>query len=137
MANATAQYWADQQLSWIKGTNVVAAPANLYVGLFSTTPTANTGSGTEISGSSYARQAVASSAWSAISQNADTIHDQITNSSAITFPAVTSTTYTVVGVGVWDASSSGHLLWYQAVTSQTVAVGNQYQIAAGALAIEV
>jgi hypothetical protein len=96
----------------------------------------NTGSGTEVSGSSYARQAVASSAWSAISQNADTIHDQITNSNAISFPAVTTSGYTVVGVGVWDALSSGHMLLYQAVTSQAVAVGNQYQIAAGQLALE-
>ena len=137
MANATAKTLADDILNWVKGTTFTAAPANLYVGLFSTTPTANTGSGVEVSGSSYARQTVASTAWSAISQSADTIHDQITNSNAITFPAVTTTSYTVVGVGVWDASSAGNLLFYQAVTSQAVAVGNQYQIAAGQLALEV
>lgn len=137
MANATAKTLADDILNWVKGTTFTAAPANLYVGLFSTTPTANTGSGTEISGSSYARQAVASSAWSAISQNADTIHDQISNSNAITFPAVTTSGYTVVGVGVWDAATAGNLLWYQAVTSQAVAVGNQYQIASGQLTLEV
>ena len=136
MANAIAKTLADDLLNWVKGTTFTAAPANLYVGLFSTTPTANTGSGTEVSGSSYARQTVASTAWSAISQNADTIHDQITNSNPITFPAVTTTGYTVVGVGVWDASSAGNLLMYQAVTSQAVAVGNQYSIASGALALE-
>lgn len=137
MANATAKYLADQVLNFIKGTNVVAAPANLYIGLFSTVPTANTGSGTEISGSSYARQTVASTAWSAISQNADTIHDQISNSNAITFPAVTGSPYTVVGVGIWDAATVGNLLFYQAVTSQAVSVSNQYQIAASALIVEV
>lgn len=137
MSNATSKVFADYCLSWVKGTTFPAAPANLYIGLFSTTPTANTGSGTEVSGSSYARQTVASTAWSTISQNADTIHDQITNSNAITFPAVTSTPYTVTGIGVWDASSAGNLLWYQAVTSQAVSVGNQYQVAAGQLALEV
>ena len=136
MANATAKTLADYILNWIKGTTFQAAPANLYVGLFSTTPTANTGSGTEITGSSYARQAVASTAWSAISQNADTIHDQITNSNAISFPAVTTTGYTVVGVGIWDASTAGNLLFYQAVTSQAVAVGNQYVIASWALSVQ-
>lgn len=136
MANAHFGVMADKILSWIKGTTFSAAPANLYVGLFSTTPTANVSSGTEVTGSSYARQAVASTAWSAISQAADTIHDQITNSNAITFPAVTTTGYTVVGVGIWDAASAGNLLYYQAVTSQAVAVGNQYVIAAGALSVQ-
>src|SRR5215510_5704433 len=116
MANAHFGVMADKILNWIKGTTFTAAPANLYIGLFSTTPTANASSGTEISGSSYARQTVASSAWSAISQNADTIHDQISNSNAITFPVVTTTSYTVVGVGIWDASTAGNLLYYQAVT---------------------
>lgn len=137
MANATAKTLADNVLNWIKGTTFPAAPANLYIGLFSTVPTANTGSGTEVTGSSYARQAVASSAWSAVAQNADTIHDQISNSNAITFPAVTTSSYTVVGIGVFDAVSAGNLLYYQAVTSQTVAVGNQYQIAAAGLVVEV
>ena len=137
MANANAKYLADQLLNLMKGTTFVAAPTTLYIGLFSTTPTANTASGTEISGSAYARQAVASTAWSAISQNADTIHDQISNSNAITFPAVTTTPYTVVGVGIWDAATIGNMWFYQAVTSQAVSVGNQFQIAAAALIVEV
>lgn len=137
MANATAKTLADDLLNWIKGTTFTAAPANLYIGLFSTVPTANTASGTEVSGSSYARQTVASTAWSAISQNADTIHDQISNSNAITFPAVTTTPYTVVGVGIWDAATVGNLLFYLAVTSQAVSVGNSYQIAVAALIVEV
>lgn len=137
MANSTAKYLADQVLNLIKGSTFVAAPANLFIGLFSTVPTANTASGTEVSGSAYARQTVASTAWSAVSQNADTIHDQISNSNAITFPAVTGSPYTVTGVGVWDAATNGNLWYYQAVTSQAVAVGNQYQIAAAQLVVEV
>jgi hypothetical protein len=136
VANAHFGVMADKILNWIKGTTFTAAPANLYVGLFTTAPTANVSSGTEVSGSSYARQAVASSGWSSIAQSADTIHDEISNSGAITFPAVTTTGYTVVGVGIWDASTAGNLLYYQAVTSQAVAVGNQYQIAAGALKVQ-
>lgn len=117
MANSTAKFLADALLTYLKGTAVATAFAatsgtgdatltTSYIGLFSTTPTANTGSGTEISGSSYARVAYTNSGnWSAISQSADTIHDQISNSAAITFPAVTTTPYTVVGVGVWDSPS--------------------------------
>lgn len=138
MANAAAKTLADDVLNWLKGSTFPAAPATVYIGLFSTTPTANTGSGTEVTGSSYARQALTTTTqWSAISQNADTIHDQISNSVAITFPAVTGSPYTVVGVGIWDASTNGNMLYYQAVTSQAVAVGNQYQIASGGLVVEV
>lgn len=136
MANAHNNVMADKILNWIKGTTFTAAPANLYVGLFSTAPTTNASSGTEVSGSAYARQAVASSAWSAISQNADTIHDQISNSNAITFPVVTGSPYTVLAVGIWDAATVGNLLYWQTVTSQAVSVGNQYQIAGAALLVE-
>ena len=137
MANATAKVFADYCLNWLKGTAFAAAPANTYVALLTAVPTKNDGTGlTEVSGSSYARQAVASSGWSAISLNADNIHDQVTNSGAITFPAVTATGYTVVGVALYDASTAGNLLFYASVTSQAVAVGNQYVIAASALAIE-
>jgi hypothetical protein len=137
MANANAKVLADDILNWVKGTAFPAAPATLYVALLTAVPTKNDGTGlTEVSGSGYARQGIASTGWSAISQSADTIHDQISNSAAITFPAVTTTSYTVAGVAIYDALSGGNLLWYAAVTSQVVAVGNQYQIGAGSLVIE-
>jgi|SRR5579859_1905517 len=138
MANSTAKTIADDLLNWIKGTAFPATLANTYVALLTAVPTKNDGTGlTEVSGSSYARQAVASGGWSAISQSADTLHDQISNSAAITFPAVTTTAYTVVGVAIYDALTAGNLLFYVAVTSQAVAVGNQYQIAAAALLVEI
>jgi hypothetical protein len=137
MANSTGKALADYVLNWMKGSTFQAAPGNLYAGLFSVVPTSNTGSGTEITGSGYARQAISSASWSAISQSADTLHDQISNTATITFPAVTTPAYTVVGVGIWDALTTGNLLFYIAVTSQSVAVTNQYQIGVGALVVEV
>jgi hypothetical protein len=147
MANATAKPLADPILNVLKGSTLASAfaafPANplvtVYVGLYTTTPTTNANlGGTEVSGSSYARQPITcASGWSAISLNADNIHDQISNSAVITFPVVTSSPYTVVGVGLFDASTTGNELFYQAVTSQAVSVGNQYQIAVGALLVEV
>jgi hypothetical protein len=121
-------------------TSFAANPlVTLYVGLYTTTPVTNANlGGTEVSGSSYARQPITvASQWSAISLNADNIHDQISNSNAITFPVVTGSPYTVVGVGIFDAVTTGNELFYVAVTSQAVSVGNQYQIAAGALIVEV
>lgn len=138
MANAIAQALSDDILNWFKGTAFPAVPADTYLALLTAVPTTNAGTGlAEVSGSSYARQAIAAATgWSAIAQSSDTLHDQITNSAAITFPAVTTTAYTVVGIALYDAASAGNLLMYQSVTSQAVAVGNSYQVAAGQLAVE-
>lgn len=138
MANSTSAFSADISLNYYKGTTPAAPPATWYVALLTAVPTTNTGTGlTEVSGSSYARQPItASTGWSTISQSADTIHDEINNVNALTFPAVTTTGYTVVGVAIYDAVTAGNLREYVAVTSQAVAVGNQYVIAAGALKLQ-
>ena len=138
MANATAKVLADDILGWFKGTSIAAPPATFYVALLLTVPTKNDGTGlAEVSGSSYARQPItASTGWSAISLNADNIHDEISNGAAITFPAVTTTSYTVVGYAIYDALTAGNLLAYGAVTSQAVSVGNAYNIPIGSLLLE-
>lgn len=137
MANSTAKALADDILNWFKGTAFPASLANTYIALLTTVPTKNDGTGlVEVSGSSYARQVFNSGAWSTISQSADNLHDQITNANNITWPAVTTSSYTVVGIAGYDALTSGNLLWYVAVTSQAVSVGNQYQLLAGVLALE-
>lgn len=137
MANALAKTAADRFLGWLKGTAYPAVPTTLYVALLTTNPTTNSGTGlVECSDTGYARQPItAASGWSAISLNADNVHDQISNGAALTFPAA-SAGYTVVGVALYDAVTAGNLLMYQAVTSQAVASGNQYQLAAGSFVVE-
>ncbi len=136
--NALMATQADRNLNWFKGTTFTAAPATLWVALLTANATTNTGTSlVEVSGSSYARQPITTTTqFSAITQNADTIHDQISNSVVITFPAVTTTGYTVIGLAIFDAVTAGNNLMTQAVTSQAVAVGNQYQIAIGGLIVE-
>lgn len=137
MANATAKVLADRILNYFKGTTPAAPPATFYVALLTTNPTKNDGTGlVECSDAGYARLGItASTGWSAISLNADNIHDQISNSSALTFGAA-AVSYTVVGVAIYDALTTGNLWAYAAVTSQAVAIGNQYQIASGSLVLE-
>jgi hypothetical protein len=138
MANATAKVLADYILNWWKGTTFHAAPTTVYVALLTTNPTKNDGTGlVECSDSGYARLPITtSSGWSAISLSADNIHDQISNGAALTFGAA-AVSYTVVGVAIYDALTTGNLLSYGSVTSQAVAIGNQYQIAIGGLVEEV
>lgn len=138
MANATAKVLADRVLNWFKGTAFASAPTTVYVALLTTNPTKNDGTGlVECSDTGYARQSITTSTgWSSISLDADNIHDEISNANALTWPAA-SAGYTVVGLAIYDASSAGNLLTYGAVTSQTVAGGNTYQIAAGNLILKV
>lgn len=115
-----------------------AAPATVYVGLFTTNPTSDactTNGSTEVSGGSYARQSIASSAWSSISTVGTS--SQISNSNVITFPTPTANWGTVIGVGIFDASSGGNLLWWNSITSQTINTGVVASFAVGALVLSV
>lgn len=134
MANSTSQYLADLILNWMRGNAFAAAPGTVYAGLFSTAPTENNDAGTEISAAGYARQAVS---WSAITQSADHLHDQMSNSADLVWPAAPAGGYTVVGVGLYDALTNGHLVDWVAVTSQPVSQGVSYRLAAGGLVVEV
>lgn len=115
-----------------------AAPATTYVGLFTTAPTTDASAsytGTEVTGGSYARVAVTSSSgWSSIS-GGSTTPSQISNSGIITFPTPTVSWGTVVAVGIWDAATTGNLLWWNSFTSQAIGVGVIASFAVGALVL--
>ena len=102
------------------------SPATVYVGLFTTDPT-DAGSGTEVSGGSYARQ---SAAFAAPSDGASA------TSADVTFPQATANWGTVTHFGVFDASSSGNLLYHGALdTSKAIETGDVFKIASGNLTI--
>jgi len=89
-----------------------------YAALFTVAPTDST-SGTEVSGGSYARVAIANNAtnFPAASSGSKA------NGVAITFPTSTGSWGTVVAWGLFDASSGGNLCFYGSV-SPNVAVGS-------------
>lgn len=109
----------------------IPAPQALYFGLFTVSPD-DTGGGTEVSGGSYARVAIACSlaAWagtqSAGSTTASTGTSGTTsNNAAVTFPAPTANWGTLVAVGLFDKASGGNLLdWGALTTSKTVNSGD-------------
>lgn len=131
MANATMKTLADDNLNWVKGTAFPAAPATLYVALLTSLPTKNDGTGlVEVSatGTGYARQSIASSGWSAITQSADTIHDQISNTAALTWNNSGATNFgTIVGAAIYDALTLGNCLASGPLTAnQVVNSGNVF-----------
>jgi hypothetical protein len=106
-----------------------SAPANMYVALYTVTPS-DAGGGTECSGGAYAREAVARSTGWTSSGNATE------NAADITFTEATASWGTVVAFGLFDASTAGNLLYWGALTaSKTIDSGDTAKIPAGDLDI--
>jgi hypothetical protein len=102
------------------------SPTTVYVGLFTSDPT-DAGSGTEVSGGSYARTAVTFGAPS---------NGVTTNNAAVEFPQATGNWGTVGWIGIHDAATSGNLMYHTALdTSKTIETGDIFKIATGSLSV--
>ena len=113
-------------LNWLMTTGTATRPTQWFVALFSSAPN-DAGGGTEISGNGYSRQSVS---WDAASGTGGTT----ANSGAVSFTASGSGFGTVTHIGIYDASSSGNLLWHGAMdTAKSVAAGDVLQFAVGAI----
>lgn len=120
-------------------------PSTLYVGLLTAAPS-DSAAGTEVSGGSYARVGVtASMANFAGTQSAgSTVASSGTggttsNNNTITFPSPTANWGTVTHFAIYDASSSGNMLVYGALTtSKTINNGDAApSFAAAALTFQI
>jgi hypothetical protein len=102
------------------------SPATVYVGLFTSDPT-DAGSGTEVSGGSYARTAVTFGSPS---------NGVATNSAAVEFPQATGSWGTVGWIGIHDAATSGNLLYHTALdVSKVIDTGDIFKISTGNLSV--
>jgi hypothetical protein len=102
------------------------APAAVYVSLHTADPT-DAGSGTEVSGGSYARQ---TATFGAPSNGAST------TTADITYPQATASYGTVTHIGIFDASTSGNLLYHSPLnTSKTIDTGDIFKITSGSLTV--
>ena len=100
--------------------------ATVYVSLWTSDPT-DAGSGTEVSGGSYARTAVTFGAPS---------NGVSLNSADVTFPTATASWGTVGWIGINDALTTGNLLYHTALdTSKTIDSGDIFKISTGNLSV--
>ncbi len=114
-------------LNYVFTATSVTRPTAWYLALFTSNP-AEDASGTEVStsGTAYARQSVSFS----VSGNL------ATNSAAVEFPTATASFGTVTHIGVFDASTSGNLIAYSALTaSKAIATGDVFRVPSGDLDI--
>ena len=120
-------------LNYLMTDTSVSRPSNHYLALFTSGPS-DSGGGTECSGNGYARQ---QAHFSTASGTGGTISNDGTssaNGTAIAFTASGGSFGTITHIGIFDASSSGNLLWHGTISTQkTVADGDTLQFIAGAV----
>lgn len=115
---------------WLLRGQAFTPPPTVYVALYTAMPTA-AGGGTEVSGGSYARVAVASSMtnWSGTQGAATTVASSGTgptsNNGNVTWPAPTAAWGGIVGYALLDAATGGNLLIFgQLADPKTVNAGD-------------
>lgn len=104
MAGSFSDYAENKIVDHLTGKTSFTKPTT-YVALFTVAPT-DAGGGTEVSGNNYARVATTGTDWDAASGGS------ASNAAIITFPTPSGAWGTVVAFGVFDASTSGNLLWW-------------------------
>jgi hypothetical protein len=103
-----SDYSAQAVLDHITGEATIFAKPTAYLALFTAVGT-DAGTGfTEVSGGSYAR-VTTSGLWAAASGSAPST---IQNNGSITFPAATGSWGTVIAWGLYDALTTGNLLFW-------------------------
>ncbi len=144
-AAALADFAENKTLDALLRGQAIGTPVTWYVALFTTCPTDST-AGTEVTGGSYARVAITASLanWAGSQSAGSTVASSGTggttsNNGVITFPAPTANWGVVTCWGLLDASTSGNLWIYSALTvNKTINNGDAApSFAAGAATFQI
>lgn len=101
-------------------------PSTVYLGLHTVAP-GDSGGGTEVTGGSYARQAITFGAAATVGGVTSMV-----NSAQVNYPQATAAWGTIVGGGIYDAASAGNLLAPATFSaSKVVGSGDTFYVAAG------
>lgn len=122
--SALSDYSEKLLLDWLMTDGSATRPTAWYVGLYTAAPS-DSGGGTEVSGNGYERKTVTFAA-------ASTPGGTTSNTGAVSFTASGGAWGTITHVGIFDASTSGNLLWHGGLTaSKTVGDGDTIEFAIG------
>ncbi len=126
MADAKSDYLENALLNHVLRNVALSSPVTVYVALFTVAPT-DSGGGTEVSGGSYARQAVTFAAPSG---------GVVANSGSVTFPVASAPWGTIVDMAIFDALTVGNMLYYGVLaTSKIVGTGDQISFANASITV--
>jgi hypothetical protein len=102
-------YWARKIQDHSTGKTAIGSAPVVSVGLFTAVGT-DAGTGfTEVSGGAYARVTTSGANWNASSGSAPAITSNLND---LVFPTASAGWGTILGLGGFDASSAGNLLWW-------------------------
>jgi hypothetical protein len=127
MANLS-NYAEQVLLDWMMTAEAVTRPTAWYLALFTAAPTDVAGSGTEVAGGGYTRQAIA---FGAASEAGST-----TNTGTVAFTAAGGDFGVVTHLAIFDASSGGNALWHGPLgAARTVSNGDTLSFGVGAITV--
>lgn len=140
MSSGKYEYLSQLMLNYIFNGAAWTQPTHVYLALFSVTPSISS-TGTEVpSSGAYARVSISVASsntnWATISGSTTTV----TSQAAFTFPTATgdwASAANLVAAGFWDASSSGNLYYWGALTeSKPVLNGDTASTASSAVTVQ-
>lgn len=142
-AGALTDYAENKVVDALLRGQALGAPASWYIGL-DTGSCTETGGGTEVTGSNYARVAVTSGLanWAGTQSAGSTVASSGTggttsNNASITFPTPSATWGTVLSVRWWDASTAGNAwICVTLTTSNTINSGDTVSFPAASLTFQ-
>jgi hypothetical protein len=127
---AFSNYLEDEITGWINGTTFDAAPTSTFVQLYSQSPD----EGGSATGALYSRVSVAAGGWTRVTSGTATL----SNTAAITITSSAASGATATHVAVFDAITSGNMLFYGALaSSKVIASGDEVKFNTGALVLTV
>ena len=122
--SAMSNYLENKIIDWLLRNQAFTPPDPVYIALLTAAPS-DTGGGTEVTGGSYARVAVASSLtnWAGTQAAGSTSTSSGTdgttsNNNDIVFPTPTANWGLITHFGLYDSSSGGQLLFWAPVNQQ-------------------
>lgn len=125
---ALSDYAENLLANFLCNAQTATRPSARYLALFSAAPS-DAGGGTEVTGSGYARQAITFGAASG---------GQVANTSTHTFTASGGNWGTITHFAVFDALTTGNMLFYGAATTpRTINDGESLTVAADAVTLTV
>ena len=122
-----SDYLENAVLNHVLRNSAYTPATSVQVALFTTLPGEDGTGGVEVTGGSYTRQTVTFAAASG---------GVVSNSGVVTFPVATASWGLVVGIGLYEGSGGGNLLYFGVLTvSKQVDTNDQFSFASGALTV--
>ena|ERR1700693_5059348 len=130
-----SQYLENANANWFRGTTFPAAPATLYLALFTTAPINGTdAAAVEVTGTAYVRKAITANTTNFAAPSGAAPATSARGADFV-FATPGASWGTVVGWALYDAASAGHMLSYGAFAPQAVGTGDTVEFLTGNLSL--